>query len=76
MNVFANRVEIYQNGNLTQTLPMQEPYKNSDQRMYIGNFGAWRNYFGQIAEVAISRKLPSNKEVHDKWMMIEKAVRP
>lgn len=71
MDVFPNKIEIYQNGNLTQTLPLQEPYKNSVLKTYIGNIGFLRNYFGQIAEVSVSQRTLSNQEVHDKWLLIE-----
>ncbi len=72
MNVFSNKMEIYQNGTLTHTLLLQEPYKNTNQKIGIGNIGAWRYYLGQIAETSINKKVFSNQEVHDRWIEMEK----
>lgn len=67
LNVFHDRMEIYQNGNLTHTLPLQQPYKDPNQKICIGNIGAFRNYLGQIAEVSINRRILSNNEVKGRW---------
>jgi hypothetical protein len=60
MNVFPDRVEVYQNGNLGGTLPLPAPIKQSPALLSIGNGGGFRFYAGVISEVAIN-KAPLDK---------------
>ncbi|MES2837549.1 MAG: LamG-like jellyroll fold domain-containing protein [Bacteroidota bacterium] len=71
VNYYPNRIEIFQNGNLINTLPLTESLKNSTNKLYIGNLGYLNFYLGSISEVAIS-KPKTLQEVQETWLKIEK----
>lgn len=72
MNVFPDRVEVYVNGALANTQPLQTPYHMSPERVGIGNLGYMRYYMGAIAEVAVVNKNLEKEKIAATWEEIKK----
>ncbi|MCD6013480.1 MAG: conserved rane protein of unknown function [Flavipsychrobacter sp.] len=72
MNVFPDKVEVYQNGALAGTIPLQASYRQSSLPFSIGNLGYMRYYIGAIAEVAVINKNLDKEKIAATWEEIRK----
>ena len=74
LNFYSNKLEVYLNGNLSTSLKLEMPYRNSPQKVYIGNMRKMNLYFGEIAEVNISNKITPADDIKNIWTKISAVV--
>ncbi len=73
MNVFPDRLEVYQNGKLEATNPLS-PMLQSTEKLYVGNMGNPHYYLGAIAEAAVINKALDSTQVRATWEEINRAI--
>jgi hypothetical protein len=67
MNVYQDRIEIYQNGKPADSKPLAAPMPPSGEKLSIGNMGFHHNYLGAIAEVAVINKVLDSAQIRQTW---------
>ncbi len=71
MNVFPDRLEVYQNGAQAGTIPLAAPYHQSPEKFSVGNLGFMRYYIGAISEVAVINKSLEKEQITATWEEIK-----
>jgi hypothetical protein len=63
MNVYPDHMDVYENGSLTGSHPLNAPIRNSPHKLCIGNFENFHHYIGGISEIAIANKAISSEAI-------------
>ncbi len=67
INVYPDKMEVYENGNLMGTLPLEKPMRQSPEKLAVGNMGFLRNYIGAISEICITNKRLDKNKIQATW---------
>jgi len=71
MDVFPDHFEIYVNGNKIGVSPLAAPFRQSPEKLFIGNGGFLRYYIGAISEIAVNDKALDNQQIEATWENIK-----
>ena len=74
LNVYSNKMEVFQNGILTNKIRLENEFRNSTYPLHIGNLGDLRYYVGPIANVTINKTTLSTSFVQTKWASMSKKL--
>ena len=75
INVFADHLDVYQNGNLVSSFPIAGPIQQSAGPLCIGNLGDMHYFIGPIAEVGVANKVMDKEAIQQTWARIAQGVK-
>ena len=69
--ISGQQVYAFDNGQMKAAVMFPSAYKKSANKLYVGNNGSLRHFFGIINEVSISSGAISAQEVSNTWQKID-----
>jgi hypothetical protein len=74
VNVFPDKVDIYENDSLTITFPLFSPYRQSSEALCIGNITGQHYFVGPIAEVSLANGTTDKQKMTATWQRIQNNI--
>lgn len=74
VNVYPDHVDLYSNGRLAASKPLQEPLQQSAELLHVGNMDNPHFFLGAIAEVSVVNRVIDSTQIRQTWDEISRAV--
>jgi hypothetical protein len=72
MNVFPDRFDVYINGVLAASRPLEQPIMESGGPLFIGNYDKMHFFVGAISEVSVINNVLDKTQIENTWAEISR----
>ncbi len=75
INIYPTHLDVYQNGSLVTTFPVDGPMRQSLGQLCIGNINGQHYLIGPISEVAVANKAIDSTVIRQTWQAIAQSIK-